>query len=93
MYPLLSSREERGAGLGNSCGGLLAEWLRPSENTLNRALQGAIGIIIAVVAVEVMPEALRGAPAWLLDLAFLAGGGTYLLLEAGIERWQASKQE
>jgi ZIP family zinc transporter len=40
----------------------------------------------------VMPEALRHAPAWLLALAFLAGGGLHLVVEAGIERWQESKQ-
>ena len=78
--------------LGNFAGGLLAEWLRPSQTTLNRALHAATGIIIAVIAVEVMPEALRGASAWLLALSFLAGGGAYLLVEAGIERWQRGKQ-
>ena len=76
---------------GNFGGGVLAEWLRPSQKTLNRTLHAASGIILAVVAVEVMPEALQGAPAWLLAIAFLAGGGTYLLVETGIERWQAGK--
>jgi ZIP family zinc transporter len=78
--------------LGNFGGGVLAEWLRPSEKTINRSLHAATGIILAVVAVEVMPEALRHAPAWLLALAFLAGGGLHLVVEAGIERWQESKQ-
>ena len=78
--------------LGNFGGGVLAEWLHPSKITLNRALHAAAGIILAVVAVEVMPEALRSAPAWLLALAFLTGGGAYLLVEAGIERWQQRKQ-
>jgi ZIP family zinc transporter len=78
--------------LGNFGGGVLAEWLRPSEKTINRSLHVATGIILAVVAVEVMPEALRHASAWLLALAFLAGGGVHLVLEGGIERWQASKQ-
>ncbi len=78
--------------LGNFGGGVLAEWLHPSKITLNRALHAAAGIILAVVAVEVMPEALRAAPAWLLALAFLTGGGAYLLVEAGIERWQQRKQ-
>jgi ZIP family zinc transporter len=66
--------------LGNFVGGLLAEWLRPSKKTLNYALHAATGIILAVVAVEVMPAALAGAPAWLLALAFMGGGGVYLLL-------------
>ena len=78
--------------LGNFGGGLLAEWLRPSQRTLNRVLHAAAGIILAVIAVEVMPEALRETSAWLLALAFLAGGGTYLLVEAGVERWQRGKE-
>ena len=75
--------------LGNLGGGLLAEWLRPSGVFLNLALHAAAGVILAVIAVEVMPEALGIVPAWLLALAFLGGGGAYLLLEAGVERWQA----
>ena len=78
--------------LGNFLGGLVAEWREPSQQMLNRALHAATGIIIAVVAVEVMPEALGSAPAWVLALAFLAGGSAYLLVQAGIERWQASKK-
>lgn len=78
---------------GNFGGGLLAEWLRPSRATLNLALHAAAGIILAVIAVEVMPDALRVAPAWLLAISFLLGGGAYLLVEAGIERWQQSAQK
>ena len=77
---------------GNFGGGLLAEWLRPSQSTLNRALHAAAGIILAVIAVEVMPEALGAAPSWVLALSFLAGGGAYLFVEAMVERWQASKK-
>ena len=77
--------------VGNVSGGLLAEWLRPSRHALNLALHAATGIILAVIAVEVMPAALQGAPAWLLALAFLVGGGAYVLVEAVIERWQQSK--
>ncbi len=78
--------------LGNFGGGLLAEWLRPSQKTLNRALHAAAGIVLAVIAVEVMPEALRETSAWLLAGAFLAGGGAYLLVEAGVERWQRNQE-
>ena len=78
--------------LGNFGGGLLAEWLTPSEKILNYALHAASGIILAVVAVEVMPAALANTPVWLLALAFMGGGGAYLLMEAGVKRWQASKQ-
>lgn len=78
--------------LGNFGGGVLAEWLRPSKKMLNHALHAATGIILAVVAVEVMPAALAGAPALLLALAFMGGGGTYLLIESGVKRWQEGKQ-
>jgi ZIP family zinc transporter len=77
--------------LGNLSGGVLAEWLRSSRHTLNLALHAATGIIFAVVAVKVMLAAPQETPAWLLALAFLAGGGAYLLVEAGIERWQQDK--
>ena len=79
--------------VGNFGGGLLAEWLRPSQQTLNRVLHVAAGIILSVIAVEVMPQALVETSAWLLALAFLAGGGLYLAVEAGIERWQQSQAD
>lgn len=79
--------------LGNFGGGVLSEWLNPSKKTINRALHAAAGIIIAVIAVEVMPDALLGAPAWLLALAYIAGGLFYLFVEAGVERWQSGKDE
>ncbi|MCG6941658.1 MAG: peptidoglycan-binding protein [Thiohalocapsa sp.] len=78
--------------LGNFAGGLLAEGLRPSGAFLNRALHAATGVILAIISVEVMPEALGTAPAWLLALAFFGGGCAYLLLETAVDRWQQSKQ-
>ncbi len=78
--------------LGNFGGGVIAEWLRPSKVLLNRALHAATGIILAVISVEVMPEAIGTVPAWLLALALLAGAGAYLLAEAAVDRWQKSKQ-
>jgi ZIP family zinc transporter len=79
--------------LGNFAGALFAERWRPSPRMLNRALHAAAGIILAVIAVEVMPEALGKAPAWLLALAFLGGGGAYLMVEAAVERWQQGKED
>lgn len=78
--------------VGNFGGGLLAEWLKPSQSTLNRALHAAAGIILAVIAVEVMPEALGTSPAWVLAASFLGGGAVYLFIDAVIERWQRSKK-
>lgn len=74
-------------GLGNTVSGFATELFHPSQKTVNRALHAATGIILAVIAVEVMPRALRGASAWLLALAFLAGGLVHLAVEAAIERW------
>lgn len=78
--------------LGNFGGGVFAEWLRPSKRILSHALHAATGVILAVISVEVMSKALGTAPPWLLALAFLVGGGVYLLMEAGIDRWQEGKQ-
>ncbi|MGB3226324.1 MAG: hypothetical protein WBB23_26290 [Desulforhopalus sp.] len=62
------------------------------EKTLNYPLHAAAGIILLVVAVEVMPAALRSAPAWLFSLAFMEGGCAYLLMESGVKRLQGRKQ-
>ena len=59
---------------GNFGGGLLAEFLRVSQRTLSFALHAAAGILFAVVGIELMPEALEGAPPWVMLLAFMLGG-------------------
>ena len=46
--------------IGNFAGGLIAERLSGSRRVLNWALHAAAGIVIAVIAVELMPEALAG---------------------------------
>lgn len=66
---------------GNFAGGMVAEALPRSAAWLNRALHVAAGVVIAVVAVEIFPGALDAAPAWILGVAFLLGGGLYLLAE------------
>lgn len=71
--------------VGNVAGGVIAEFLDVSPRRLNLALHMAAGIVIAVVAVEIIPEALRSIPAWLLVLAFLGGGGVYILFDALLE--------
>ena len=78
--------------LGNLGGGLLAEWLGPLDRLLNYSLHAAAGIILAVIAIEVMPNALEKAPTWILALAFLLGGAVYLLVKKGVEHWQKGKR-
>ncbi len=60
--------------LGNFGGGLLAEFLPVSQRALNLALHAAAGIILAVVGVELMPQALQVEPAWIIVLFFVVGG-------------------
>jgi ZIP family zinc transporter len=71
--------------LGNFCGGLAAEASRTTGRRLNYALHGAAGLVIAVVAVEIMPRVLEGLSAWLIALAFALGGIAYVGLEKLVE--------
>jgi zinc transporter, ZIP family len=72
----------------NFAGGLLAEAIRVSQRTLSFALHAAAGIVLAVVAVELLPEAFAVGPAWLMVLAFVAGGGFFIAVDGGIDRLQ-----
>jgi zinc transporter, ZIP family len=49
--------------LGNISGGVLAEIVQVSERSLSLALHVAAGIVLAVVGIELMPEALTVDPA------------------------------
>lgn len=75
--------------LGNLAGGALAEMFRPSPRALNYALHAAAGIVIAVVAVELMPEALEADPAWIPILAFVLGGAFFVAVDSAIDRLSA----
>lgn len=71
--------------LGNSTGGLLAEMLHAAPRRLNWALHAAAGVVISVVAVELMPRALDTLAAGWIALAFTLGGVTYVAVERIIE--------
>lgn len=73
-------------GLGNFAGGMLAEFRGASSRVLNFSLHAASGIVIGIVAVELLPAALEGLAGWWIALAVAAGGVTYVLIEAGVER-------
>ena len=73
---------------GNFAGGVVAEIIPTTRRMLSRALHVAAGIIVAVVAVELLPEALAGAAPWLVVLGFCAGGAFYMLLEWVLDRFQ-----
>ena len=80
--------------LGNFAGGVLAEFIPTSRRMLSRALHLAAGIITAVVATELMPEALGGpAPAWAVVVGVVAGGLFYVALDWLIKRAQDGNEE
>lgn len=73
-------------GAGNFVGGLVAEFGPSTSRLLNLALHAASGIVIAIVAIELMPEAIEVLSGWWLALAFAAGGIAYILIETVLER-------
>ncbi|MDN5747089.1 MAG: ZIP family metal transporter [Pseudonocardia sp.] len=72
----------------NFLGGLLAEVREVSPAVLSAALHVAVGIVVAVVGLEVMPRALEVSPPWVPMLAFVAGAGLFLGIDAATERLQ-----
>lgn len=78
--------------LGNFVGGLLAEFLKTPKRRLNRALHAAAGIVIAVVSIEILPEALARISPWIIALAFALGGLAYIVIESVVEGLQKKRQ-
>jgi len=75
--------------LGNFSGGLAAEASRTTGRRLNYALHGAAGLVIAVVAVEIIPpRVLENLSAWVIALAFALGGIAYVGIEKLVESLQ-----
>lgn len=72
--------------LGNLAGCVLAEFVPLSRLALNLALYMAAGVVVAVVAVELMPRALEAEPAWAIVLAFVLGGVFYVTVDWAIQR-------
>ena len=75
--------------LANLVGGGLAELVRVSARGLSLSLHLAAGIVLAVVGLELMPEALAADPPWVPLLAFVAGGAVFIGLERSIGLLQA----
>ena len=73
----------------NFAGGVLAEVVDVSRRRLSLVLHLAAGIVLGVVAVELVPEALEVDPAWLPIAAFVAGGLFYLLVDNVVDRLSA----
>jgi ZIP family zinc transporter len=69
----------------------LAERFDVPHRIVSGALQFAAGIITALVAITLMPPAMRNGPYVLAVLAFFAGGVLYVLLEHYTKRAQAER--
>lgn len=67
--------------VGNFTGGILAEFFTVSPRLLNLALHLAAGIILAVVSIELMPQALQVDQSWIVILALVVGGCFAVLLD------------
>jgi ZIP family zinc transporter len=67
---------------GNFVGGLIAEVLPASSAWRNWTLHAAVGVVLAVVSVEIIPEALTTLAGWQIAVAFAAGGLFYLAIDA-----------
>lgn len=76
--------------LGNFGGGMLAEFLPVKQGFVSKALHAAAGIVIAIIATELMPEALAGLSPWLVAAAFGAGGVAYVLISSAVDSLQSS---
>ncbi|WEV78930.1 ZIP family metal transporter [Janibacter cremeus] len=72
--------------LGNFLGGVAAELFRISARTLSLALHLAAGIVLAVVGLEMMPQALNAQTPWVPIAAFLVGGAVFIGLERAIAK-------
>ncbi|WP_412051973.1 ZIP family metal transporter (plasmid) [Hoeflea sp. Naph1] len=79
-------------GLGNFAGAMVAEFVRTSPRLLNLALHASSGIVIGVVAIELMPEALDNLAGWWIAVAFAAGGAIYIGTETLIVKIKPSRE-
>jgi ZIP family zinc transporter len=94
MTPYLSSLALSAMpAIGSYIGGLLSEFIPPSKGNLSLTLHGAAGIILSVVGVELMPQMLAADPPWLIFLAFVMGGGFFILMRRGINYVQKHRNK
>ena len=75
--------------LGNFAGGVLAELFQTSQRMLNLALHLAAGIVIAVVAVELIPQSFDTEPQWTIILSFVAGAVFFIAVDWGVGKLQS----
>lgn len=70
--------------LGNVLGALASEITEISERTLSLALHLAAGVVLAVVGLELLPEAMTSSAPWIPIAAFAVGGLLFIAIEKAI---------
>lgn len=71
--------------LGNFIGGVLVEVFDYSNRFISLSLYAATGILLAIVGVELVPEALNSEAIWLVVLLFIVGAIFSVILDKVIE--------
>lgn len=74
---------------GNFAGGLVAEAFDISDRVLSLALHAALGILVAVIGLELMPEALAVDQPWVPVIAFIFGGAFFMVADRAIHTVEA----
>lgn len=79
---------------GNVFGALAREAMTITKHRTSLALHAAAGVLLAMVAVELLPDALKKAPPWVVVIAFIAGGAVFVALDYWMEvlRVRAGKE-
>ena len=67
--------------LGTFAGGIAAEFFKISRKNLSLALHAATGIILAVISIELIPNALQASTPWIVILAFIVGGIFFITMD------------
>lgn len=78
--------------VGNLAGGLFAVFSDVSERTLSFALHSAAGVALAVISVELLPRVLQAEREWMVVIAFVAGGGFFMLIDYLVDLMESLKQ-
>lgn len=78
--------------LGNFAGGAVAEVVDISPRTLSLALHVALGILLAVVGIELVPEAFKETPRWVPILALVTGGASFHFIDRAAATWPKRAQ-
>lgn len=67
--------------LGTFAGGIAAELFKINRKNLSLALHAAAGIILAVISIELMPQVLKAETPWVVILAFILGGISFITMD------------